>query len=221
MRNTIWATVLLAVLSAQTAHAQAADKPPDSSFDDIAAQVPEFGGLFVSSGALMVYLTDPSPSTISKVKVAIQNEYALDFLASIHFDRLTAKQANYSWIQLQDWVRRISETDIDGVVHYGPDDSENLIRIGVEDLEEQGSAVKEELDRLGIPRAAVRVTQSGLVTPAASSKGEGPRSSRWMAIAAPLLVICSAYLMGRRRSRARSSSHGAEATPRQHERLSS
>lgn len=130
------------------------------TFDDqlaqLAAAIPSFGGLFVDEKAdtLFVYLTRSNARTLALVARRLRA------LFDIPERRTKMLKARYDWGQLKTWSDRMTTGvwSLAGVTMTDIDDRSNRLVVGVEDLRLRG-ALHRRLDRLSIPRDAVRIVR--------------------------------------------------------------
>ena len=149
-----------------------AQSGPQPTFDDqlaqLAAAIPSFGGLFVDErrDTLFVYLTRSNARTLALVSRRLRA------LFDIPERRTKMLEARYDWGQLKTWHDRMTTGvwSVAGVTTSDIDDRSNRLVVGVEDLSLRG-AVQRRLDRLRIPRAAVRVARRPRVPEDSSVQG--------------------------------------------------
>lgn len=141
------------------------------TYDDlllrVAQQVPAFGGMFFEfqkrsyTGVLYIYLLDPSQrEAAAQAIMSVFGPLYPDLLPPREIQILPAR---YSFLQLKEWFDRISS------LHHLPEvtmsdinDEKNHLTLGVIQLNsEVVMRIEEELTRLGIPREAVELIQTG------------------------------------------------------------
>lgn len=151
----------------------AVEEPGETeSYDDllvrVAQQVPAFGGMFFEfvgreyTGVLYVYLLDPAQKeAAAKAIMTVFGPYHRDLLPP---REIRVLQAQYSFLQLKEWF------DLIGVLHSAIpevtmtdiDDTKNRLTIGVLSLStEVVTRIEQELARLGVPRNAVILEETG------------------------------------------------------------
>lgn len=149
------------------AEAEPQRTPPrtiDDIFEDIAKEVPGFGGVFFDppgSPNLQVVLTDTRPEKLAAARNAILSRYpgAGRLLASGY----AARQGQYDFVQLRGWYRQMRDVlSQPGVVSTGIDEVKNRLRVGIA-FESDRDSVEEWLSRSGIPLEAINVEVTGPV----------------------------------------------------------
>lgn len=161
-RTVLWLVTLL--LFPLLALAQAGPRLApglDGRFLQLAHDVPGFGGYyFDANGDLNVYLTDLSKAPAVRAAVAdvaAQRPHASGQAASSDPANIIIRHADYDFPQLNNWHARFTAASPDrGVTMIDTDEAQNRVFIGVTDNAAIGR-VQSQLDRLGIPRAAVVV----------------------------------------------------------------
>lgn len=149
----------------------------DDLFFRVAQRVPAFGGMFFEfaerdsingrpsvyyTGVLYIYLLDPSQEDAAMHAI-------MDVLGSFYPDYLPPRevrvlQAQYSFLQLKEWLDRMNTlfSIIPEVITTDIDDVENRLTLGLEKMNpEIVSMIEHELARLGIPREAVILEETG------------------------------------------------------------
>jgi hypothetical protein len=115
----------------------------------MANQIPGFGGMFVSNGALNVYLTDMAQqNSASQAITAEQAQHGRSELA------VRLVQGEFRYADLEKWRRSLLPVlGIQGIVFSETDERANRVRIGVRDQSAQAT-IEETLLRLNAPREA-------------------------------------------------------------------
>ncbi len=128
----------------------------DDLFEEIARDVPGFGGMFYDKGGrLNVYLLNSAQQAAAETAIAS----ALGG-GALPRGSVRVLLGRYAFSDLRNWYDRVVEVlGIPGVVFTDIDERDNRLKVGVEDAE-TADAVRRELDRLAIPRAAVTVEES-------------------------------------------------------------
>ena len=148
----------------------------DDLFAAVARQVPEFGGLFLSSDdqTLQVYLTDTSKEKVEAVKKAIVGDFGTTVMPK---GGIRVLQGQYVFLQLKEWYDRMLGPifSTGGVTFADIDEAKNRLRIGI-DKREVTTRVIEQLGKLRIPREAVVMDVIGLIVPSKPAGGDRPAS---------------------------------------------
>ena len=134
--------------------------PPEVVDPVTGVSSPGFGGLFRSSGALNVYMLEPSQQGAEDLALAVAGR---DVLEDRHRgpSEIRAVQGQYIWKQLLEWYETITGSGfaIQGVYPYDvwPDPTRNRLRIETDRERSRNveSEVEELLKQLGVPREAV------------------------------------------------------------------
>jgi hypothetical protein len=152
--------------------AKAAPEDAEETYDDlllrVAQQAPAFGGMFFEfhdrhyTGVLYIYLLDFSQEAVAKR--AIMTVFGPLYPELLPPREIRLLQAHYSFLQLKGWF------DLLGALHTMPevtmtdiDDAKNRLTIGLKKMDtETVSLVEQELAKLGIPREAVILEETGL-----------------------------------------------------------
>ena len=148
--------------AARTSPSSPLQVPPVTINDEFArlarAEIPGFGGFFFDEqGNTVVQLVDRGQATKAAEVLMrdLGNRRILLRDGREALKPLVFRQADYSFLQLQDWFEKADELfRISGVVLTDVDEVQNRLRIGVEDLVARALA-EEVLTELGIPRTAV------------------------------------------------------------------
>lgn len=132
----------------------------DGLFLEVAARVPEFGGLFVEAGEPRVVLTDPS--LLGAAWVEIERVFGRGrFDAS----RVSVVPARYTFSELASYKEEAEAFLGQGAVTFvDADERRNVLRLGLRDLRDRGN-VERELARKGVPLAAVAFEARQPLTP--------------------------------------------------------
>ena len=167
-------TAILLLIGAGYAAAQMSSNDLDPTtykdhnelLEDIAAKVPEFGGVYVSDDGttLNVYMTG---NTTDQTKQRKAKEAIEDLLDAKPGMRLNVIIGDYSIDQLSTWYKTLQSQgvwDKSGVVTTDLNEGENRIYVGVTNQSDI-AGVQELLDELDIPRAAVMIEVEPLETP--------------------------------------------------------
>lgn len=140
-----------------------AEQTLDDLFEAVARQVPEFGGMFLSSDqqTLQVYLTNITPDK----EAAVQRERAIVavFGASVIPEGgIRPLQGQYRFLQLREWYSQMVGPILStpGVTATDISEAVNRLGIGIEKKENEPQIV-EVLKRLNIPREAVAIEVTG------------------------------------------------------------
>jgi hypothetical protein len=141
----------------------------DETFARLATQVPGFGGFFFDeSGRLNTYIKDPARAP--RLKDVIRPVLAARDVAAV--EGMQVRQGRYDFRELLQWKELATEVlALPGVILIDIDETQNLLRIGVESAALDQS-VQEQLASVSIPREAVTVEVVEPVTFAA-----GPREA--------------------------------------------
>jgi hypothetical protein len=151
--------------------AKAALEDAGETYDDlllrVARQAPAFGGMFFEfdgrqyTDVLHVYLLDPSQKEAAeKAIITVFSPLYPDLLPPREIQVLPAQ---YSFLQLKGWF------DLMGILHNlsevtmsDIDDTKNRLTLGVLKMNtETVTLIEQELAKLGIPRAAVVLEETG------------------------------------------------------------
>lgn len=126
---------------------------------EVAKQVPEFGGLFFKirednlRPSLYLYLLDLAKK--DEVEAALKTELDPYYKPGSFLPHdIYVLQAQYSFLQLQEWRDHIVEKRVQGVSQAVADETTNRIVVWLE-KGEMAALVAQELAQLGIPREAV------------------------------------------------------------------
>lgn len=179
----------------------------DDLFLQVGHRVPEFAGLATDpqDGEVILYLTNSHQGVVEDVRSAIAEVFPPAYIEAHPFTNVRLVEVSFSFIQLKEWRDRLVSTvfRIEGVVSSTIDLQTNGIQIGVEDPEVQGPAVEAEVQRHGIPRAAVGI-KAGQSFGSTSARPKGVASEVWLAGASVVgVVIVAALTLLRRRTSAR------------------
>ena len=125
----------------------------DDMFAEVASQVPEFGGLYVSDdGMLQVVFTDTSPNVVEAARQAVIEVFGPERIRRGGFHPVLGK---YGFLQLHDMRARIRNVlALPGVVLLDTDERANRLKIGLSDITAQAE-VERRLAALNIPLDAV------------------------------------------------------------------
>lgn len=128
----------------------------DELFESLAETVPGFGGMFYDKeGNLNVYLLDPTQWALTRATVS--SVFGAERVPRTGI-RVLAGQ--YGFSDLKIWHDRMAALfELPGVVFTDIDEMNNCLSVGVEDLGIVRT-LEQELDRLGIPRAAVGIEEA-------------------------------------------------------------
>lgn len=181
------------------------DKDGNELFADVAEQVPEFAGLYVSQDqeTYIVNVTSSRPGLVDDLRAALIA--VLGELRPGGFENITLVEgAKYGWLQLMEWYRPLSNNvfQLEGVTSSSIGTKDNRIHIGVIDPERHAPAVEAELDRLDIPREAVIIRQMGPFTTTSATTSRSSGSGSWWLAGAGALMFAtlSTWLIYRRRA---------------------
>src|SRR5205823_3450053 len=139
--------------------------PEERQFRDLAQDVPNHGAYYfdTESGNLVLYLTnlDDAKSAVGLVRSRLAHELSEAHRRHPQAD-ISVRQATYTWLQLKEWRDQLFPKilAIRGVVWLDLDEARNRVVIGVESTRDP-SLVNETLARLGVPRNAVELEESG------------------------------------------------------------
>ena len=124
----------------------------DAMFDDVATQVPSFGGMYLEGNILKVYLTDPTLMVCAGS--VITSVFGADRIPA---GGIQVIRGNYGFHQLSAWSNKLGAVfNIPGVVYTDIDERANRLTVGVEN---QGVAasVQGMVSRVGIPQGVVDI----------------------------------------------------------------
>ena len=127
------------------------------SADELARQVPGFGGFYLdATGTPTVHLTRGSDR--GNAERALAGYLASRGLAAA---ALQVQEGRYGWQQLERWQEAATEAAFEsaGAVFVDNDETVNRIRIGVEDLNSMGQ-VRASIARTGLPDDAVIIERA-------------------------------------------------------------
>ena len=125
----------------------------DDQFAAVAAEVPEFGGMYIEGGTLKIVLTDPQPAVLERA------ERALARVFDRQLPRLPreAVAGRYGFERLKYWHDRARALLVrPEIVSLDADERDNRLAIGVEHIDAR-PAIETALAQLSIPLAAVRI----------------------------------------------------------------
>ena len=166
MRNSLrfpWIVVLLLTLALTTpALARSAAPGPgplsaDAALAEVNRAVPGFGGMYVDeAGVVNVWVRDPGTAPMGTLK-----RY---FGEAVRLHR-----GDYDFAQLAAWRNRARPVlAVAGVVLLDVDERTNRVRVGVAEganARRAARAVRREMNRRGVPAAAVEIAQVPVVRP--------------------------------------------------------
>ena len=135
------------------------------SADELARQVPGFGGLYLdATGTPTVHLTQGSDR--GNAERALAGYLAARGLAAA---ALQVQEGRYGWQQLERWQEAATEAAFEsaGAVFVDNDETVNRIRIGVADLNAMGQ-VRAAIARSGLPDEAVIIERAEPIVMVAS-----------------------------------------------------
>ncbi len=121
-------------------------------FDDVATQVPGFGGMYLEGNILKVYLTDPT--LMVSAGSVITSVFGADRIPA---GGIQVIRGNYGFHQLSAWSNKLGAVfNIPGVVYTDIDERANRLTVGVEN---QGVAasVQGMVSSVGIPQGVVNI----------------------------------------------------------------
>jgi len=121
-------------------------------FDDVATQVPGFGGMYLEGNILKVYLTDPT--LMVSAGSVITSVFGADRIPA---GGIQVIRGNYGFHQLLAWFNKLGVVfNIPGVVYTDIDERANRLTVGVEN---QGVAasVQGMVSSVGIPQGVVNI----------------------------------------------------------------
>lgn len=124
----------------------------DAMFDDVATQVPGFGGMYLEGNILKVYLTDPT--LMVSAGSVITSVFGADRIPA---GGIQVIRGNYGFHQLSAWSNKLGAVfNIPGVVYTDIDERANRLTVGVEN---QGVAasVQGMVSSVGIPQGVVNI----------------------------------------------------------------
>ena len=134
-------------------------KDPNQLLAEIAKEVPEFGGAFISDNGttLNIYLTgdEENRSKREKAQEAMEDKFGVESGLT-----LNVIKGGYTINQLSGWYDTIHTQDfwdVDGVYARDLNEGENRIQIFVSE-QSHIQAVEAFLSKMGIPRAAVMIS---------------------------------------------------------------
>jgi hypothetical protein len=154
-------------VSAASLAARVAARPPGAtaSVDDllsaVAAQVPTFGGMYLSHGVLQIYLVDTRQAAAAEAAIAAV--FGRDRVDVSNARVLTAK---YTFAQLKGWHdrHRLATLAVRGVVMTDIHKSSNRLRVGVATTDVT-RAVQTGLANAGIPTDAAEIVVMQPIAP--------------------------------------------------------
>lgn len=129
--------------------------------------VPTFGGAYLDKdgSTLYVWLTRPTVDGALRSRNALATAIGPQVVGDGTPDPIVHR-ADYTFAQLKDWHDAMTALlALPGVTMMDIDERANRLMVAVEDSGRDGPAVTAGLARLGVPRAAVTLAQSGPVTP--------------------------------------------------------
>ena len=121
-------------------------------FDDVATQVPGFGGMYLEGNILKVYLTDPT--LMVSAGSVITSVFGADRIPA---GGIQVIRGNYGFHQLSAWSNKLGAVfNIPGVVYTDIDERANRLTVGVEN---QGVAasVQGMVSSVGIPQGVMNI----------------------------------------------------------------
>ena len=140
----------------------------DELFGQVAARVPEFGGMYRQGGALVVYLTNPARQAAALD--AIRSVFGSGFAGP---GGVIVRPAAYGFGQLAAWHAHLGSLfDIRGVFLTDIDEAANRLTVGVDGSSLAGAMVQARLLQLGIPRAAVNIARMQPLVPTATLRDQ-------------------------------------------------
>lgn len=165
-------------------------------FLEVSTRVPEFGGAYLSEGALHIWLTVPTDANLLRAQRALRQFGGSDFES----DKAVAHRGKYTFQQLHQWRGELTElVSIDGVTGTDIDERINRVVIGVDNPESLSSSLESQLSASDVPRDAVEVVQQD---PLAQIPGKTNfRPYFVVAIVATLLISALLLIRHRRRDR--------------------
>lgn len=132
-----------------------ASRTLDDKFDEVAGQVPEFGGMFLEGDELKIYLAKPEKK--SAAEAAVVSVFGRE---RVPRGGIKVLQGQYTFTKLKDWHEKMGGLfNIQGVVFTDIDESSNRLKIGVESSDLAG-VVEKELKKQGIPIGAYIIEQT-------------------------------------------------------------
>jgi len=145
---------LLTLATAAAAGPRVLEESIDADFAKINDQVPGFGGMFVDAdGVVKVYMTDAGKA---------------DLLRGALEDGVEILEGRYEFNELQGWRVKLREVlGLGGVSSLDVDEKANRIEIGLvpETRPLTAAKIRHQLDKLGIPRDAVKFASRPMMIP--------------------------------------------------------
>lgn len=135
----------------------------DDIYGRIAADVPEFGGMYIDKGILYINMTDQTQTLQNKALSEITQIFGKDLLTDY---QVVIRGADYGFTQLQNWYGPFREAafSIPEVSSTTIDEKNNCLKVGIETLDKKAS-LEEVIRRAGIPLEAVTIEQMARFTP--------------------------------------------------------
>ncbi len=144
----------------------------ETVFRDLARQVPEFGGFYISQQSdVVVQLTDLRriPAMRAAIMAHLKERTGEDGSHDLTRQRIVFRAAEYSFDQLTGWRARIEEPlfDLPEVLMLDLDEELNRVTVGVDAAASQYRALA-VVERAGVPRGAVNIRVIGALVPAST-----------------------------------------------------
>ncbi len=165
--------VALVAGGAQQARTAGADQAPrgdahDLTYDEqlaaVAEQVPTFAGLYVDGDTYVIKVTDGKLESAEAARGPAAEILDRPDLATAE---IRPEPAEFSWKQLMQWYQSISPRvwEVADVTTTDIDDKDNIITVGVSDLDRDERAVRAFAEAEGVPTAALEVIERQAVQP--------------------------------------------------------
>lgn len=171
MKNTRITRAALPALVAATSligtGSHAAPVPVSALYDDalvaIEQSVPEFAGVWVEDGKLVVSLTKPGLAVAAQARDSLTRVLGRPDLASLP---VSVRPARFTFSTLKGWRDSITADvlTLPGAVLTDVDEQHNVVRVGVEDVAATGPQVRAIAAARGVPSGALVVEHADPIT---------------------------------------------------------
>jgi len=140
----------------------------DELFGQVAAKVPEFGGMYRQGSTWVVYLTNPARQAAAVAAIQAVFGSSFDTRGGVR-----VLPATYGFGQLAAWHARMGGLfNIRGVLLTDIDEAANRLKVGVDGSSFAASMVQARLIQLGIPRASVDLVRLQPLVPTATLRDQ-------------------------------------------------
>lgn len=143
----------------------------DYRFAMVSDRVPGFGGAYYDlDNVLQVWLTRPTDDAAQQARSWLIEIIGEQFAAT----KIQVRAGSYSYADLKRWKDELADIHLvaSGLVYKSISEDRNKVTLAFNDSDRVRPAVMLELDRLGIPRPAVRLVDSAPVRLASSLRDE-------------------------------------------------